>query len=265
MSLRCLNLGCGERFHADWVNLDIRPAGPAVQQWDLARELPFPDGSFDVVYHSHLLEHLSKSNGARLLRECFRVLRSGGVIRVAVPDLERIARLYLEVLDKSLAGDRASQGRYDWMVLEMYDQAVRDAPGGEMLAYLRRDPIPEQAFIASRLGGELRRILASSSSQPAARRPLWNLLTRKLARLALGRRGIQAHDLGVFRLSGETHRWMYDRYSLARVLTEAGFQMPCAKGAAESAIPSWAGFQLDTEPDGSAYKPDSLYMEATRV
>ena len=268
MSLRYLNVGCGERFHPEWVNLDIHPAAPGVQKWDLSRDLPFGEGSFEVVYHSHVLEHFSREDGLRMLQQCFRVMRSGGIVRVAVPDLEKIARLYLEALDKSLAGDRRWESRYEWILLEMYDQTVRDSPGGEMLAYVSRNPIPEEEFVKSRMGGEFRRMKRADAS---ARKPaklgstLVNRASRKIARLALGRKGIRAHDLGVFRLSGEIHRWMYDSYSLARALEQAGFQSPTRRGPAESAISGWAGFHLDTEPDGSVYKPDSLYMEARRA
>lgn len=142
--MKCLNLDCGQRFHPDWVNLDILPTSPSVRQWDLANDLPFPDASFDVVYHSHVLEHFSKADGLQLLRSCFRVLKPSGVIRIAVPDLEQIARLHIEALEKSLDGDPRWQSRYEWILLEMYDQTVRRSSGGEMPAYLRREPIPER-------------------------------------------------------------------------------------------------------------------------
>jgi SAM-dependent methyltransferase len=267
--MRCLNLGCGDRFHSEWVNLDLHPANPSVQRWDLQDDLPFPDGSFDVVYHSHVLEHFSKAEGLRLLQRCRRALRSDGVIRVAVPDLEQIARLYMETLDKSLAGDPTWRTRYEWMLLEMYDQVIRESSGGEMLAFVRRNPIPERDFIASRIGGEFRRMTAPASNGAVQKSEkllskLRNLVSRKAARLALGRQGMRAHDLGAFRMAGEVHRWMYDRYSLARALEQAGFESPRRVGPAESAVPGWSGFGLDTEPDGSVYKPDSLFMEAIR-
>ena len=266
--MECLNVGCGERFHSDWTNIDIHPVAPSVRRWDLSKGLPFPDSSFHVVYHSHVLEHFSKMDGLKFLRECFRVLRNNGIIRVAVPDLEQIARVYLEALDKAVAGDRVWQDRYEWMLLEMYDQTVRNSSGGDMLAYLRREPIPEKEFVESRIGGEFRRVTADSAGAPTkqTQKPisrLLNLTWRRFARLALGRRGIQAHDLGAFRLSGEVHRWMYDRYSLGRALEQAGFTSPRKVGPTESAVPNWTIFDLDTEPDGRTYKPDSLYMEAT--
>ena len=64
--MRCLNLGCGERFHPEWVNLDLHPTDTSVRGWDLQEGLPFPDGSFDVVYHSHVLEHFSKAEGLKV-------------------------------------------------------------------------------------------------------------------------------------------------------------------------------------------------------
>jgi hypothetical protein len=58
---------------------------------------------------------------------------------------------------------------------------------------------------------------------------------------------------------------MYDRFSLARAMAEAGFSSPRIVGPAESFIEGWNDFHLDTEPDGRVYKPDSLYMEASRA
>jgi predicted SAM-dependent methyltransferase len=265
-----LNLGCGPRFHPEWENLDIQPSAAGVRRWDLRKELPFPNESFDVVYHSHVLEHFSKADGLSFLQRCLRVLRRGGTIRVAVPDLERIARLYIEALEKSLNGDPVWRERYEWILLEMYDQTVRHYSGGEMLAYLQRDPMPEREFVAARMGCELTaNAVPPPKSAPAKGRDysldgVRGYFSRRLARLVLGREGLRAHDVGRFRLSGELHSWMYDRYSLAALLERAGFASPRQVRATESAIPSWSGYNLDTQPDGSVYKPDSLYMEAVR-
>jgi hypothetical protein len=71
-------------------------------------------------------------------------------------------------------------------------------------------------------------------------------------------------QLGRFRQSGEVHQWMYDRYSLKRLLEHCGFSGVVQRSAKESYIENWHQFNLDTEPDGSIYKPDSLYMEAVK-
>ncbi len=62
---------------------------------DLKYGVPLPDASADFVYSSHLLEHLDRRAGLRLLRDSYRVLRAGGVIRVCVPDLKKAVQLYL--------------------------------------------------------------------------------------------------------------------------------------------------------------------------
>jgi len=253
------------------VNVDLRPASPDVRQWDASRRLPFADAEFEAVYHSHVLEHFGKSEAAAFLLECHRVLKSGGVIRVAVPDLEQIARLYLQALDKNVANGARTMGsarepaEYDWIMLELYDQTVREQPGGEMLLEARNASAEHKEFLRKRLGGEIERIVAGGERAAGASKAVTPVgLRRRILRWLVGREGVRAYDIGRFRLSGEVHRWMYDSYSLARALREAGFQEPRRVEANESKIPGWEKFHLDTEVDGSVYKPDSLYMEATR-
>jgi len=119
-----LHLGCGLVSPTGWLNVDgswnaklakrpmIRKAlvtlGVVGQEaldvgWsrdlfihDVRKPLPWPDGSFRAVYTSHLLEHLYFETARTLLRECRRVLKPGGVLRVVVPDLEDIVRAYGE-------------------------------------------------------------------------------------------------------------------------------------------------------------------------
>jgi predicted SAM-dependent methyltransferase len=93
---RKLQLGAGEHPHAGWLNTDLHDYGRGDEQvyLDVRKRFPLPDASFDVVYSEHMLEHLSYADGQRCLRECFRVLRPGGHIRIATPSLERLARLY---------------------------------------------------------------------------------------------------------------------------------------------------------------------------
>jgi predicted SAM-dependent methyltransferase len=272
MTKRYLNLGCGERFHPEWVNLDLYPASPSVQAWDLRADLPFPDASFDVVYHSHVLEHFSKTDGLRLLERCKRILRPGGTLRVVVPDLERIVHSYLSSFGKCVAGDPQAAAQYDWAMLEMYDQTVRERSGGEMLVYVQNSKESQLAFVKERLGAELERMLPGKDRAVIPTRPgmhgAWRVaetVRRKALRLLAGREGISAYDQGMFRRSGELHKWMYDRYSLADALKNAGFAGAKQCEASESRIPQWLSFHLDTEPDGRTYKPDSLFMEATRL
>lgn len=144
--MKALNLGCGQRFHPDWTNID-KVARPGVRVHDLSQRMPFTAEEFDVVYLSHVLEHFSKTEGIDLLRECNRVCRRGGVIRIVVPDLEQIIRLYLLFLESAISNDSDSMKNYDWMMLELYDQAVRERSGGTMLDYLSQNPLLNEQFI----------------------------------------------------------------------------------------------------------------------
>ena len=273
---RMINLGCGSRFHPAWTNADIAPSNPAIMACDLSKAFPFSDGSFDVVYHSNVLEHIRHEHASDFMRECRRILKPRGILRIAVPDLERICQLYLENLQRAAEYDEEAAARYDWMMLELLDQTVRERSGGGMLDYLRQTPLPAEEFIVERIGNEGRGMINWIRSQsalvpeapvtPVKRKPrtFWDSLKklgrgehkdefvdRNLAELAIGR----------FRLGGEVHQWMYDRFSLSRLMTASGFVSPRLMTPETSQIPGWTGYHLETGPDGTVHKPDSFIME----
>jgi SAM-dependent methyltransferase len=274
-----LNLGCGRRFHPDWENVDFQRTAPNVRAHDLRKGVPYPDAAFDVVYHSHLLEHFSKESAPVFLRECHRVLKPGGIIRIVVPDLEAIVRLYLEALEKASRGIPEWAENYDWMLLEMYDQTVRERSGGRCNEYYRQDPIPNWEFVHGRVGAEAEAALANvraTSEEPhdqgarwgaklsfVLRHP-WAVMQNRILRLLLSRDDYEAFQVGRFRREGEVHRWMYDAYSLARLLRGTGFCNSVRREPSESLIPNWAGYHLDVGADGKPHKPDSLFMEASK-
>jgi predicted SAM-dependent methyltransferase len=275
-SASLLNVGCGDAIHPDWVNVDSAPALPGVIRHDLRRALPFADASFDAVYGSHVLEHLEPEAGARLLCECHRILVPGGIVRIVVPDLETIAKLYLESLAEAQRGDAQAAFRYDWALLEMYDQSVRTVSGGRMAAVLAQR-LDEHAlhFVEARIGREAMRLARQGSSAGGACAGQWARRMKSAARamrvraaaagswLFLGREGAAALREGLFRRSGEVHQHMYDRFSLRRALELAGFEAASIRGAGESAIPGFARFGLELR-EGRPRKPDSLCLEARK-
>jgi SAM-dependent methyltransferase len=112
-----LNLGCGPNVVDGWINVDYalgakltklplfsainRRLGVVEASWDnrvflhdLTRRFPWPDASTSCCYSSHTLEHLTREQGVFLLKESHRVLRSGGVVRIVVPDLGSVIRKY---------------------------------------------------------------------------------------------------------------------------------------------------------------------------
>jgi predicted SAM-dependent methyltransferase len=58
--------------------------------------LPFDGGTCDFIYNEHFLEHLTIEQGRHFLRECCRVLKPGGVLRIAMPDMNECVRQYWE-------------------------------------------------------------------------------------------------------------------------------------------------------------------------
>jgi SAM-dependent methyltransferase len=120
---RKIHLGCGLNSPNGWVNVDgswnawlakyrklkwllqkinivqnrqlIIPWSTEIIIHDVRRRLPFPDGSAKAVYASHLLEHLYLVEEEFLLRECFRILCPGGILRIVVPDLKAIIEEYM--------------------------------------------------------------------------------------------------------------------------------------------------------------------------
>ena len=129
----CINFGCGRSPTPGWINYDNSPSvllakcaplvpllrllgliNKANQEFiefcrvesvgyvNAAARMPHDTASVDVIYSSHMLEHMFREDAEAFLRECHRVLRRGGVLRLAVPDLALQVREYLEHGDADL-------------------------------------------------------------------------------------------------------------------------------------------------------------------
>lgn len=94
-SARKLHLGCGDRHIPGFLHVDIRPL-PHVDVVSSLASLPmFADASVDLIYASHVLEHFPRHETHAVLSEWHRVLRPGGIVRLAVPDFGQLVRIYL--------------------------------------------------------------------------------------------------------------------------------------------------------------------------
>tara|TARA_B100001057_G_C22854895_1_gene952340 strand:+ start:1447 stop:2124 length:678 start_codon:yes stop_codon:yes gene_type:complete len=90
-----LNLGSGQQKGRDgWINVDQNKSDI---NWDLRRGIPLPDSSVDIIYSSHLLEHIPFKELKLFLNECRRVLKENGEMKVAVPN----AGLYIDAYNKN--------------------------------------------------------------------------------------------------------------------------------------------------------------------
>jgi len=92
----------------DWLNIDIidltnfaKQRGYNFLRHDIRQGLPFDNNSISFINASHLIEHLTVEEGRKFLKECYRVLKRGGILRIGTPDLRKIVDAYIKnELDK---------------------------------------------------------------------------------------------------------------------------------------------------------------------
>ncbi len=123
-----LNIGCGPgKVSENWINIDNSfsarlakyptikkflyritilpkrlydlPWSQNITVWDVRKGLPYKDDTVKYSYASHFLEHLSKKNAEYFLKECYRVMRKGGIIRIVVPDLQAGVKNYINKME----------------------------------------------------------------------------------------------------------------------------------------------------------------------
>lgn len=92
-AIRKLQIGSGPTNLQGWLGTDISPVAGQVYL-DATKAFPFADNTFDYVYSEHMIEHISWQDGLFMLKECQRILKPGGTIRIATPDLEVLIGLY---------------------------------------------------------------------------------------------------------------------------------------------------------------------------
>lgn len=261
MTKPLLNFGCGTVFDSRWENIDLVPASSEVTACNILAGLPYPDDTFEMAYSSHVLEHLTPNQAKTLLREVYRVIKPGGLIRLAVPDVEGIVRAYLKEVD-ALRSGQGSADRHQWMTVELLDQMVRTEPGGSYPALVRNFPEKDLVFAQDRLGQAVIDAYRNTSA-PSARANASKNWRARLKEWVNQRLGIDL-DQARFRRSGEIHQWMYDEFNLGRLLESCGFVNPHRMTAWESAQADWKNYLLDQDERGGIRKPDSLFLEAAK-
>lgn len=120
--LRKLHLGCGEIHIPGFINIDVqeRPGVDVVADIRTLHPRRFPPGSVDLIYASHVLEHVGRWDFPTVLRRWHGLLKDNGVLRLAVPDLHALSKIYLETGDLSLilgplyGGQHCPGGTHYW-------------------------------------------------------------------------------------------------------------------------------------------------------
>jgi predicted SAM-dependent methyltransferase len=266
--MKYLNIACGGRYSEQWVNIDFHADSSHVRKVNILSGLPYDDASFEVVYCSHFLEHLSLDQVKFLMGEVLRILKPNGIFRVVVPDLENVCREYLTVLDAISTGQKVEK-RYEWIVTELIDQLVRVDRGGEMGQVFNRVIVSKDTdlagYILNRTGDEL---LKTKSKEK--RKVSFDKVKNKIFYLYLKSIRLLVpkalRDLVFVNTTiGERHQWMYDRYSMVTLLESEGFNNICVEQFNTSKIDDFNSYMLDIKPGGTPYKGvSSLYVEAIK-
>ncbi|MFZ1917412.1 MAG: methyltransferase domain-containing protein [Terriglobales bacterium] len=89
-----VHLGCGPKYLEGFVNVDANLFNKIDLWLDVRNGLPFPSNSVDSIYSTHMFEHFYPNELNLLLRECLRVLKPRGGIRLIVPNLESAIEAY---------------------------------------------------------------------------------------------------------------------------------------------------------------------------
>ncbi|MGY1703986.1 class I SAM-dependent methyltransferase [Geodermatophilus sp. SYSU D00697] len=119
-SVRRLNWGCGAVGEPGWINSDLKE-GPGIDiSADIRDGLPVPDDSLDYIVSIHALPMISYPDLVPTLRELHRMLRTGGVLRLGLPDLAKGIEAYV-------------RGDHDYFLIP--DEDVR-SPGGKFIVHM---------------------------------------------------------------------------------------------------------------------------------
>jgi predicted SAM-dependent methyltransferase len=137
-----LHLGCGTKYLPGFVNIDANPLQRLDLWLDVRCGLPFASESVSSIYTTHMIEHFYPDELEMLLRECARVLKAGGGMRIIAPSLPNAIVAF-------------QQNRRDWF----YDFFPRhfDSLGGRFSNFIFCDGQHRAAFDFSYLDEVLRK------------------------------------------------------------------------------------------------------------
>lgn len=119
----CVHYGCGGCAPPEWINFDSSPTlrferipiigrlytrnsqrfPENVRKGDIVAGLSVKEGTADLVYCSHVLEHLALDDFRTAVRNTWRMMKPGATFRLVVPDLEVAIRRYNESSDADAA------------------------------------------------------------------------------------------------------------------------------------------------------------------
>jgi len=147
--VKLLNLGGGSNTIEGALTADLDPRADTYM--NLAKRLPFEDASIDLIFTEEFIEHIPKAAAAIMLQECARVLKPGGVLRIATPDLDWLSA---GTLDGSVPCDLVNDSFYGHGHRYLYSRAamakaVREAGFSDIRHSTYKDPASQLGYLDS--------------------------------------------------------------------------------------------------------------------
>lgn len=94
--IRKLEIGPGDKIIPGFETLNIIGGKDINYVYDASKPLPFEDNTFDLIYASHILEHIPWYKTEKVLKEWTRLLKSGGILEIWVPDGLKICKTFVD-------------------------------------------------------------------------------------------------------------------------------------------------------------------------
>jgi len=124
-----LNLGCGGKKIDGYIDVDIIET-PHTDEVFPMNKIPYTDGSIEAIYSEHSLEHLSHNESREAIQEFGRVMKSGGELKLFIPDFEECCRKYVTSLNNELINGIPSRDWYRYTIYG-YQQNANDVTGDQ--------------------------------------------------------------------------------------------------------------------------------------
>ena len=233
--MKYLNIACGNTFikNKNWTNIDFSSNDKSIKKVNILKGLAFESNTFDVVYSSHFVEHIPNDQLPSFLKECKRVLKPGGIIRIVTPDFNFLCSEYLKNYQNNYFK------KSDFINALMIDQCVRRKRGGllqkQLEEILNGDDEEFKKYVLEIIGNESMNFVNKLQSKRGLNIFFKRILSNPylifdaidLARnhfLSLFfSKGFRDQNIS-FAAKGEKHTWLYDFESLKNQLDRLNFK-----------------------------------------
>ncbi len=148
-----LNLGCATTSGKEFINIDVLPHANIHHIQDITDLSNFGDNTVDMVYASHVVEHIPREKFKSTLLEWRRVLKNGGIFRFAVPNFDALIDIYQRtnrnveyVRDQVLGQDPPYNNHYTLWNFEYAEKILKEL-GYEQIEIWSPDKVDHHDFV----------------------------------------------------------------------------------------------------------------------